>query len=51
MDVRFVVGGRNHEGEVVHITDGQTIGNVGMERGHIYDKQKGRDGGALQDHD
>jgi len=40
-DVRFVRGGRNRDGEVVHIRDGQTIGNVGMERGHIYDKQKG----------
>jgi len=29
--------------------DGQITGNIGMERGHIYDKQKGCDGGALRD--
>jgi len=40
-DIRSIGGEHNGDGEVVHIGDGQTTGDVGMERGHIYDKQEG----------
>jgi len=49
MNIGSVGRGGNSDGKVVNIGDDEASGDIHLKASHIYNKEKGQDGGALRD--